>query len=149
MLRRTAPSGLQAQYIKARKRHFLSHLYIKCIILPRQARDKHRENSKKSAVFPGLGADHISKTLGKLKAPLLLPSFLPSFPRRALCPFDLIVLATHAAATTVFATIPTGRGCTHFHYHLTLAHALCQSQINNYAGWVSWLRVPQAARYRP
>jgi hypothetical protein len=29
------------------KRHFLSHLYIKCIILPRQARDKHRENSKK------------------------------------------------------------------------------------------------------
>jgi DNA mismatch repair protein MSH4 len=29
-----------------RKRHFLSHLYIKCIILPRQARDKHRENSK-------------------------------------------------------------------------------------------------------
>jgi hypothetical protein len=25
----------------------LSHLYIKCIILPRQARDKHRENSKK------------------------------------------------------------------------------------------------------
>jgi hypothetical protein len=25
----------------------LRHLYIKCIILPRQARDKHRENSKK------------------------------------------------------------------------------------------------------
>jgi hypothetical protein len=25
----------------------LSHLYIKCIILPRQARDEHRENSKK------------------------------------------------------------------------------------------------------
>ena len=29
------------------KRHFLSHLCTKCIILPRQARDKHRENSKK------------------------------------------------------------------------------------------------------
>ena len=29
------------------KRHFLSHLYIRCNILPRQARDKHRENSKK------------------------------------------------------------------------------------------------------
>ena len=29
------------------KRHFLSHLYIKTNILPRQARDKHRENSKK------------------------------------------------------------------------------------------------------
>jgi hypothetical protein len=25
----------------------LSHLYIKCIILPRQVRDEHRENSKK------------------------------------------------------------------------------------------------------
>eukprot|EP01046_Picozoa_sp_COSAG06_P020681 COSAG06_NODE_1523_length_9173_cov_31.694682_3_plen_96_part_00 len=35
----------------ARKRHFLSHLYIKCIILPRQARDKHRESTQKSAVF--------------------------------------------------------------------------------------------------
>jgi hypothetical protein len=32
---------------QVRKRHFLRHLYIKCIILPRQARDKHRENSKK------------------------------------------------------------------------------------------------------
>ena len=30
---------------------FLSHLYIKTIILPRQAQDKHRENSKKDAVF--------------------------------------------------------------------------------------------------
>ena len=27
---------------------FLSHLYIKVIFLPRQARDKHRENSKKA-----------------------------------------------------------------------------------------------------
>ena len=36
-----------------RKRHFLRHLYIKCIILPRQARDKHRENSKKSGVSLG------------------------------------------------------------------------------------------------
>jgi hypothetical protein len=29
----------------------LSHLYIKCIILPRQARDKHREHSKTTTVF--------------------------------------------------------------------------------------------------
>jgi hypothetical protein len=29
---------------------FLSHLYIKTIILPRQARDKHRENSKKDVM---------------------------------------------------------------------------------------------------
>jgi hypothetical protein len=35
-----------------RKTAFLSHFYIKTIILPRQARDKHRENSKKEdAVF--------------------------------------------------------------------------------------------------
>jgi hypothetical protein len=30
-----------------RKRHFLRHLCIKTMILPRQARDKHREDSKK------------------------------------------------------------------------------------------------------
>ena len=35
---------------KVRKRHFLSTVYIKMIILPRQARDKHRENSKKRGV---------------------------------------------------------------------------------------------------
>jgi hypothetical protein len=34
-----------------RKTAFLSHLCTKTIILPRQARDKHRENSKKDAVF--------------------------------------------------------------------------------------------------
>eukprot|EP01046_Picozoa_sp_COSAG06_P030536 COSAG06_NODE_2906_length_6112_cov_6.320971_7_plen_63_part_00 len=34
-------------YSQVRKRHFLRHLYKKCIILPRQARDDHRENSKK------------------------------------------------------------------------------------------------------
>ena len=32
---------------QVRKRHFLSTFYIKVIILPRQARDKHRKNSKK------------------------------------------------------------------------------------------------------
>ena len=36
---------------QVRKRHFLRHLYIKINILPRQARDKHRENSKKDSVF--------------------------------------------------------------------------------------------------
>jgi hypothetical protein len=34
-----------------RKTAFLSHIYIKTNILPRQARDKRRENSKKDAVF--------------------------------------------------------------------------------------------------
>jgi hypothetical protein len=39
---------------QARKRHFLSHLYIKYIILPRQARDKHRKNSKKCRFLAGI-----------------------------------------------------------------------------------------------
>jgi hypothetical protein len=36
------------------KRHFLRHLYIKTIILPRQARDEHRENRERSGVFHSL-----------------------------------------------------------------------------------------------
>ena len=44
--------GNTTEYLKmVRKRHFLSHLYMKTNILPRQARNKHRENSKKSGVF--------------------------------------------------------------------------------------------------
>ena len=35
---------------------FLSHLHIKCIFLPRQARDKHRENSKKTRSVEGADA---------------------------------------------------------------------------------------------
>ena len=33
--------------LEVRRRHFFSHLCINAIILPRQARDNHRENSKK------------------------------------------------------------------------------------------------------
>jgi hypothetical protein len=40
---------------EVRKRLFLRHLYMKCIILPRQARDKHRENSKKGRFLAGSG----------------------------------------------------------------------------------------------
>jgi hypothetical protein len=36
---------------KVRKTPFLSNFYIKTIILPRQAWDKHRKNSKTDAVF--------------------------------------------------------------------------------------------------
>jgi len=32
---------------KEKRLLFVSHLYIKCIILPRQARDKHRESTQK------------------------------------------------------------------------------------------------------
>ena len=35
---------------------FLSHLCIKMLILPRQARDKHRENSETDRFLAGLGA---------------------------------------------------------------------------------------------
>jgi len=41
--------------LSGNKTVFLSHLYIKTNILPRQARDKHRENSKKEAVFTSGG----------------------------------------------------------------------------------------------
>jgi hypothetical protein len=46
---------IEAHKLRLRKTAFLSHLYIKTIILPRQARDKHRENSKKDAVFRTVG----------------------------------------------------------------------------------------------
>jgi len=42
--------------LQVRKRHFSSHLYIKCIILPRQARDEHRESTQKKCRFPSLQA---------------------------------------------------------------------------------------------
>ena len=48
----SVPASFAGQVV--RKRHFLSHLYIKCIILPRQARDEHRENSKKVPFSQGI-----------------------------------------------------------------------------------------------
>jgi hypothetical protein len=36
------------------------HLYIKCIILPRQARDKHRESTQKKCRFPSGGNDDMN-----------------------------------------------------------------------------------------
>ena len=45
---KNASLGLFAAW---QERHFCAVFYIKCIILPRQARDKHKENSKKMA-FP-------------------------------------------------------------------------------------------------
>eukprot|EP01046_Picozoa_sp_COSAG06_P011948 COSAG06_NODE_689_length_13068_cov_9.661269_3_plen_89_part_00 len=49
-----------ARRSQVRKRHFLSTLCILMIVLPRQAWDKHMENSKKSAVFSqgGLYTSH-------------------------------------------------------------------------------------------
>eukprot|EP01046_Picozoa_sp_COSAG06_P014024 COSAG06_NODE_858_length_11909_cov_6.018036_16_plen_69_part_00 len=39
--------------VKVRKRVFLRRFMLKAIILPRQARDKHGENSKKRTCFQG------------------------------------------------------------------------------------------------
>ena len=50
---------------QVRKTLVLSHLYNKTIILPRQARDKHRENSKKARFLAGKRHDH-RKLLGFL-----------------------------------------------------------------------------------
>jgi hypothetical protein len=36
---------------QGKKTSFLRHLYIKCIILPRQARDKHRESTQTIMAF--------------------------------------------------------------------------------------------------
>jgi hypothetical protein len=58
---------------EVRKRSFLSHLYIKTIILPRQARDKHRENSKKWP-FSCRAMTCSSTTVGLRSAPSRWPS---------------------------------------------------------------------------
>ena len=49
LVRRTAFWHLTLAKVK--KRHFLSHLYIKTMILPRQARDKQRESTQKKCRF--------------------------------------------------------------------------------------------------
>ena len=40
--------------------YFLRHLYIKTMVLPRQARDKHRENSKTCVVSLGVLCESIA-----------------------------------------------------------------------------------------
>jgi hypothetical protein len=57
----------QSPSLQVRKRHFLRHLYIKCIILPRQAWDKHRENSKKCRFPSATGA--VARCLSSLLVP--------------------------------------------------------------------------------
>jgi hypothetical protein len=44
-------AGRSRRLHRCEKRHFLSHLYIKCVFLPRQARDKHRESTQKRVAF--------------------------------------------------------------------------------------------------
>jgi hypothetical protein len=59
-----------------KKTGFLRHLYIKCIILPRQARDKHRENSKKARFLAGTRWNRRGTSHGK---EMRKRSFLPLF----------------------------------------------------------------------
>jgi hypothetical protein len=42
-------------FLSGKKTGFLSHLYIKMMILPRQARDKHSENSKQARFLEDMG----------------------------------------------------------------------------------------------
>ena len=51
MFRKDSRDNLLGVLVVGKKRHLLRHVNIKRIILPRQARDKHRENSKQLA-FP-------------------------------------------------------------------------------------------------
>ena len=47
------------EHYSGKKTVFLRHLYIKIMILPRQARDKHRENSKKARFLEGGGGGEL------------------------------------------------------------------------------------------
>ena len=77
-------ASLSYRYIG--KTAFLAHLYIKCIILPRQTRDKHRENSKtipfsqdSQATLTWNGSAKLDPAppSPSLPLPLLLPRPLP------------------------------------------------------------------------
>ena len=47
----------------------MSHLYIKVIILPRQARDKHSENSKKAVLSKAIEDDDGTLHMPVMKSP--------------------------------------------------------------------------------
>jgi hypothetical protein len=57
-------------------RGFLSHLYMKVIILPRQARDKHRENSKKAVLSKAIEDDDGTLHMPVMKSPEYVPRLL-------------------------------------------------------------------------
>ena len=71
----TNASNWIADIIKdgAENAYLLRSLYMKTIILPRQARDKHRERSKRDAFSAGTGADVTILNSGTLRADELVP----------------------------------------------------------------------------
>jgi len=85
----------------------LSHLYIKTSILPRQARDKHRENSK-TTVFPGDAAAVIAAVELNLEATEPKPQRLPAGRGTAVVTHDrdgVAIAASDAAAVIAAAEL--------------------------------------------
>jgi hypothetical protein len=81
-----------------RKTYFLRHLYIKTIFLPRQARDKPRENSKK---YVSLGRDPWYCVDGKGGHGLCTPD-TPA-------PYNTTLWHTSADGSSVTATVMGSR----------------------------------------
>ena len=54
----------EAKMEDGEKKVFLSHLCIKTIFLPRQARDEHRESTPKQTVLAGAAANSAASELG-------------------------------------------------------------------------------------
>ena len=70
-------------FARGKETLLLRHLYIQCIILPRQARDKHRESSKKEWRFLRWLATHRIGRLARADAAQQPPQPLPAAPRGA------------------------------------------------------------------
>jgi hypothetical protein len=109
-LLRSAPrlrSTTSAEYVYTpptceRKTAFLSHLYLETIIFPRQARDKHRENSKKGAVFrtqPTPPSKQASSTRSLMST--VLKAFFLSLCLSRVCLGEMFVLYINGSKTTL------------------------------------------------
>ena len=94
-------SGRNSTTLPVKKRHFLRHLYATCISLPRQARNKHTENSKKEWRC-------VRSTLSRTATSTMTTEETPVSMRRNL-PIKLsterkpssVLLCTHAGGTEV------------------------------------------------
>jgi hypothetical protein len=101
-------ADLESPLRRLRKTAFLSHLYIKTNILPRQARDKHRESTQK-------------------KMPFLAPSAVTS----ATCPPPPPPPPPVLLLLSPFST-KVKRACDgHAHTHTTRVLILCSSRVRN------------------
>ena len=62
--------------VLVRKPHLLRHLILKMIILPRQARDKDRENSQRDAFFRRLQMNDMKGSDSDILQPNVLDSYV-------------------------------------------------------------------------